>query len=152
MMEIDKFKKWVDTAQQFQAEEFWNTIFETQNKNSPSGNPGTMVTELVPKCDLYGTDTELVVEAEIPGLLKENLHICIHHQLLSITGEFKTLQQNRKYFIKERPNRKFKKEISLPYPVIIQQVKSEIRYGILSIMMPINKEDIENIPINFNQS
>ncbi|MFJ5715206.1 Hsp20/alpha crystallin family protein [Neobacillus sp. NPDC093127] len=150
-MEIDKLKKWMDTAQQYQSEKFWNNVFDSQNKSSPSLNPIKTVSELFPKCDLFETENELVVEAEIPGVLKENLHISIQHQLLTITGEYKTLVQNRKYFIKERPNRKFTKELTLPYPVNIQKVKSEMRYGVLSIVMPINREEIEDIPITFNR-
>ncbi|MFF2450626.1 Hsp20/alpha crystallin family protein [Neobacillus sp. NPDC058068] len=150
-MEIDKLKKWVDTAQQFQSEKFWNNVFDSQNKSSPLLNQIPTVSEHFPKCDLFETENELVVEAEIPGVLKENLHISIHHQLLTITGECKTFLQNRKYFIKERPNRKFTKEITLPYPVNIHKVKSEMRYGVLSIVMPINREEIEDIPITFNR-
>ncbi|WHY84296.1 Hsp20/alpha crystallin family protein [Neobacillus novalis] len=150
-MEIDRLKKWMETAQQYQSEKFWNNVFDSQNKSSPSLNPIKTVSELFPKCDLYETENELVVEAEIPGVLKENLHISIHHHLLTVTGEYKTLVQNRKYFIKERPNRKFTKEITLPYPVNIQKVKSEMRYGVLSIVMPINREKIEDIPITFNR-
>ncbi len=149
-MEIDKFKKWMDAAQQFQSHSFWNNIFDTQNNQNPSQNSLASISELYPKCDVYETEKELIVEAEIPGITKENLHISIHQQLITIAGGFNTFRQNTTYYVKERVNRKFKKEIPLPYPVDIQQVKSEIRYGILTIIMPINREEIEDIPISYN--
>jgi len=93
-----------------------------------------------------------VVEAEIPGMAKEDLHISIQHQVLTISGEFKSLNQNRKYYLKERANRKFKKELTLPHSIQINKVKSEIRHGVLYIIMPFHQDDIENIPIAFEKS
>lgn len=150
-MEIDKLKKWLDTTQQFQSEAFWKNIFDSPNHPSPSLSP-IALTEFTPKCDLYEADNNLVAEAEIPGLTRENLHISIQEQLLTITGEFKTLQQNRKYHIKERASRKFKKEVNLPYPILKQKVKLNIHNGILSIIMPIKQEEVESIPISIHPS
>ena len=154
LMEVDKLKKWLDVAQQFQTEQFWNQIFDEKNQNKPgtglSLNPLTVSGELIPKCDLYETENELIIEVEIPGLGKEDLHISLHQQLLTITGEFKTLLQTRKYFLKERANRKFKKEITLPYPVAVNLIRTEIHKGVLVIVLPINREEVESIPITFN--
>ncbi|MGG3470114.1 Hsp20/alpha crystallin family protein [Neobacillus pocheonensis] len=155
-MEVDKLKKWLDVAQQFQSEKFWNQIFNEHNQpsapNTQSLNPLTAGKEFFPKCDLYETENELIFEAEIPGVDKENLHISIQQQVLTIKGEFKALQQNRKYYLKERANRSFKKELILPYPILIQKIKSEIRNGVLTLSMPLNREEVENIPITFDQS
>ena len=156
-MEVDKLKKWLDVAQQFQSEKFWNQIFDENNKNeadnkSSTLNPLTAAREYFPKCDFFETEKELIVEAEIPGLIKEDLHISIQQQLLIITGAFNTLQPNRKYFLKERANLKFKKELTLPYPVSVNNIRTEIRNGLLIIIMPINRDEVENIPITFEQS
>lgn len=155
---MDKLKKWLEVAQQFKTEHFWNQIFEenkngSQNfENQSSHNPLSMVKELFPKCDLYESDQELVVEAEIPGLTKEDIHITIQQRLLTIAGEFKALNQNQKYYLKERANRRFKKELTLPYPILMNKVKSEIRHGVLYIFMPFYRDDLENIPIAFDQT
>ncbi|MFK9092968.1 Hsp20/alpha crystallin family protein [Bacillus salipaludis] len=155
-MEVDKLKKWLNVAQQFQSDKFWNQIFDENSKNSSdkqfSLNPLTTIKELFPKCDLYEVEQVLVLEAEIPGLTKEDLHLSVQQQLLTITGEFKSLNQNRQYFLKERTNRQFKKELTLPYPILINKVKSEIRHGVLYIVMPFHQEDVENIPIAFDQT
>jgi HSP20 family protein len=143
-MEANLFSKWIDAAQQFQAEQFWNQFFDSKTSNNHSF---TAISEYVPKCDLYETDTRLIVEAEVPGLGKENLQISIHQQILTITGEFKALTPNCQYYLKERMNRRFKKEITLPFPVNIHNVRTEINKGILVISMPINREDVEDIPI-----
>ncbi|MEH7110307.1 Hsp20/alpha crystallin family protein [Bacillus sp. JJ1764] len=149
-MEIDKFKHWMDVAQKFQTETFWNKIFDTQQKNPSPISPTSSINDFFPKCDLFEIDKKLVVEAEIPGISRENLRISIQQQVLTITGEFISLQSNCKYYVKERMNRKFKKELTLPYPILIQKVKTEIQQGILYIMMPINEEEVEDIPISVN--
>ncbi|NRD80438.1 Hsp20/alpha crystallin family protein [Bacillus sp. BRMEA1] len=147
-MDMEKFKKWMDDAQQYQSDAFWNKIFDSSKKNSAPITP-LSISEYIPKCDVYELDHHLIVEAEMPGLTKDHIHISIQQQLLIITGEFNTLKQNRKYFLKERANRKFKKEVTLPYPIIHRQIKSEIRNGILIIILPINREEVEDIPISF---
>lgn len=150
-MDMEKFKKWMDTAQNYQTDTFWHNIFDTQQKNGVPLTP-LSISDFIPKCDLFEIEDLLIVEAEIPGVTKENLHISLKPQLLTISGEFQSLKQNRKYYLKERSNRKFKKDVTLPYPIILQQVKSEIQHGILTVHMPINHEEVETIPISIKQS
>jgi HSP20 family protein len=76
-MEVDKLKKWLDVAQQFQTEQFWNRIFD-EKKQNPTGKslsltPLTVAGEFVPKCDLYETQNEVIVEVEIPGLDRKSV-------------------------------------------------------------------------------
>ncbi|MDP4083588.1 MAG: Hsp20/alpha crystallin family protein [Bacillota bacterium] len=152
-MELDKFKKWLDLAGQNQSESFWNQIFDEKVQNNEKQtipNPFTVAQEFIPKCDLYEVDNILVLEIEIPGLKKEDLRITINHQNVMIIGEFKSFHSKNKYYLKERANRTFKKELSLPFPILIQSIRSEISSGILIIKMPINREEIENIPITFD--
>lgn len=154
LVEIDKLKKWLDLAQQYQTESFWKQIFEDKNVNPSSSssqtNPFTAAQEYSPKSDIYENNKSIVVEIEIPGLRKEDVQVEIRQQTLTITGEFRTLVPSRKYFLKERPNRIFKKELSLPFPVHLEKSISELKNGILIITMPMNHEEIEDIPILFD--
>lgn len=150
-MEIDKLRKWMEAAQHFQSETFWNSIFDSSQKSASSlnGNPFTSVTDFFPKCDLFETDQYLMAEVELPGMTKENMKLSIQEQMLTISGEFNSFTHGRKYFLKERANRSFKKEIPLPFPILLEKVRTEFRNGILYIAMPINQEEMETIPINF---
>ncbi|WP_042457486.1 Hsp20/alpha crystallin family protein [Neobacillus dielmonensis] len=150
-MELEKYKKWMEAAQQFQSESFWNKIFDSPNLKNPPLTPIKM-SELIPKCDLYESEEYLIAEIELPGVPKESLHISVQRQLLVITGEFKTLKVNHKYHLKERPNHQFKKELTLPYPIDVKDVKSELRNGVLFIVMPFTMDDMETIPIELNDS
>jgi HSP20 family protein len=149
-MELDKLKKWLDLAQQYQAESFWKQIFDEKAENpppSPLTNPFTKAQEYFPKCDLYEESGRLVIEIEIPGLNKDEVKISINEQILTVTGEFQSLVPSRKYYIKERANHRFKKELTLPFPVLLANSSSVLNNGILVINMPINREEIEDIPI-----
>jgi HSP20 family protein len=150
-MEQEKFKKWMETAKQFQSDHFWNHIFDENqpNSNNQGMNSLPKAGEHFPKCDVYETENELIVEAEIPGLQREDLHVSISQQILTISGEFKTWRPNCRYFVKDRVNRKFKKEIALPYPVLVQKIHTEIKNGVLMIEMPFYRDELEAIPIQF---
>ncbi|WML46386.1 Hsp20/alpha crystallin family protein [Neobacillus sp. PS3-40] len=152
---MDKLKKWLDLAQQYQSDQFWKQIFDEKNgkiieNNATASNPFTAAQEYIPKCDLYESMDELILEVEIPGLKKEDIQISINHQILTITGEFKSFKTNYKYFLKERANRKFKKELTLPFPILLNSTRSELSSGILMIKMQINRDEIENVPIYFD--
>jgi len=153
VMDIDQFKKWLDVSQKYQSDSFWHQIFDEKTTNQtvkqPGQNPFAKIQDHIPKCDLYETNNMHILEVEIPGLKKEDLHITIRHQLLTIEGEFKTLKQDRKYYFKERLNRGFKKEVNLPNPILASMVSTEIRDGVLFIFLPLNHEEVENIPITF---
>jgi HSP20 family protein len=152
-MELDKLKKWLDLAQQYQTENFWKQIFDEKTEYpspSPLENPFTKVQEYIPKCDIYEEHGGLIAEIEIPGLNKEDIKVSINQQTLTISGEFKSLVPSRKYFLKERANHRFKKEIFLPFPVSLVNSSSVFNNGILVIHLPINQEENENVPILFD--
>lgn len=149
-MEIENFKKWLDLAHEYQKDYFWKQIFGDIGTSSPGKtetNPFSAFDEFFPKSDLYEAEGNVVAEIEIPGTKKEDVHISINQQQLTVTGEFKSLLPNRKYFLKERANRKFKKELNLPFPVQFDKIQSEIINGVLLIKLPFSQEEIENIPI-----
>ncbi len=148
---MDKFTKWLDLAQQYNAESFWKQIFSDKQSSfqSPiSANPFSIAKDYFPKCDLFEETGEIVLEVEIPGIKKEDIHLSVHEQTLTLTGEFKSLKPKRKYFIKERANLKFKKELILPFPVNLEKGCSHLKDGILTIRMPIVREEVEDIPIS----
>lgn len=152
-MEIEKLKRWLELAQHYQIDGFWNQIFqESREKTSaaPPKNLFSLSQEYFPKCDLYEANGELVMEMEAPGLTKDAVNISLNQQILRISGEFKTLRQPCTYFLKERANRKFTKELTLPYPVLENQSSSELVNGLLTVRLPINRDEIENIPISFS--
>lgn len=137
-MDIKNLKHWIELTQQFQSNQFLEQVLSEKNNNYDVSKTPIKHQEVFPRCDLYEHDTILVIEVEIPGLKKEDLEIIIQQPSLTIHGEFSTLEPKRQYFLKERPNRKFVRRISLPYPICQQKVWKEFKDGLLLIFLPID--------------
>ncbi|NHM29342.1 Hsp20/alpha crystallin family protein [Neobacillus terrae] len=154
-MEMDKLKKWLDLAQQYQSDDFWKSVFDEKTGSNPINRTksahGFNSQDILPKCDLFEKDNYLILIAEMPGLKKEDFQLSIQEQTLTLSGEFVSLEQNLRYFMKERPSRKFEKKINLPYPILKEQIHTELDKGIFKLIVPINKEDMEDIPISFGE-
>lgn len=151
-MEMDKLKQWLDMAQQYQADGFWKQIFDEKQNQTPFQRASAPIfhsQEQYPKWDLYEWDDHLVLEAELPGLKKENIHLSVSEYSISISGEFLSLETDRKYYLKERLNKKFEKKLSLPLPIVKQAIQTNLNNGIFTLIMPIDREEMEDIPISF---
>jgi HSP20 family protein len=152
--QMEHYNRWMDLAQQFHSDHFWNQVFsnnESAFQAASSANPFAVAHEYFPKCDLYEDIGMLVLEVEVPGLKKDDIHIALKEQILTLSGEFRSLKPKRKYFIKERANLKFKKEFTLPFPVVLQNSSSDICNGVLTIKMPIDHEEMEDISITLDE-
>lgn len=154
-MENENIKKWLELAQQYQKDFFWKQIFEENGKDSiikNGDNPCSPLGEFFPKCDLYEENGCLVAEIEIPGIGKEDINLSLGKQLLTITGKLRSLKPNRKYYLKERSNLNFKKEITLPSPVFPDNIQCNLIDGVFFIKMPLSQEETEDIPITVDET
>ncbi len=49
-----------------------------------------------PACDIYETDSEIVVKTELPGVKRENVHVALENNVLTIRGERKFKEETKK--------------------------------------------------------
>ncbi|SMC00171.1 HSP20 family protein [Thermanaeromonas toyohensis ToBE] len=104
--------------------------------------PGAWLGGLVetgPRIDLYQTDQEVVVTAELPGLAsKDDVEITATEDTLSIRGEVRRSQEaaERNYHRTERFYGTFARTISLPAEVEPEKATASYRNGILEIHLP----------------
>jgi len=92
----------------------------------------------VPFIDLYETEDNLIIKAEIPGLNPEDLDISITDDLLTIKGEMKQefVQESENYHRMERSYGSFSRSLQLPCRVMIEDVEATYREGMVTIIMP----------------
>ncbi len=79
-----------------------------------------------------------LVEADIPGLKKENLNIAVEGNVLTIRGE-RTEKQETKgkgYFYSERSFGSFSRSLELPAGIDPNKVKAAYKDGVLEIEVP----------------
>lgn len=114
-----------------------NRLFE----NSVQGNrPGdnSALTSWAPAVDIYETENELVLKADLPDLNEKDLDIRVENNMLTVRGERK-FEQNVKednYLRIERTYGAFSRSFGLPNTVNTEGIKAEYKNGVLTVQLP----------------
>jgi HSP20 family protein len=98
----------------------------------PASRPWT------PAVDIYETENELVLKADLPDVDPKNVGIQLENGTLTLKGERKfEQQQNGKGFHRiERSYGSFVRAFSLPDTVEADKVKADYKNGVLTVTLP----------------
>ncbi len=112
-----------------------NRLFE--GKFSSSGDTSTL-TAWAPSVDVYETENELVIKADLPEVPEKDIDVRVENNMLTIRGERKFEQKVKEenYLRMERSYGSFSRSFSLPNTVDTQAIKAEYTDGVLSITLP----------------
>lgn len=93
---------------------------------------------LSPAVDIVERDDEYIVEAELPGLTKDDVKISIEGNILTIKGEKKQekVKEGRNAHRTERAYGAFMQSFTLPTSVKTDKIEANYRDGILTITLP----------------
>ena len=97
----------------------------------------------VPPVDIYQNgDHEIVLNAELPDMSREEIDITVDNGTLSIRGEKKLSQDiNQDQFHRiERHYGVFSRSFSLPQTVDATKVGAEYKNGVLTVRLPLRDE------------
>jgi len=91
-----------------------------------------------PNVDIFETDNELVLKANVPGLDQKDIDIRIENGTLSIKGErkFEKEENNKGFHRMERSYGSFVRYFTLPETVDTEHVKAEYNNGVLTLTLP----------------
>jgi HSP20 family protein len=91
-----------------------------------------------PALDVHEDKDNFVVQAELPGMKREEIDVSLHDGALSIFGERKAEEkyEEAEVYRTERFFGKFQRTVSLPAPVAADKVKAQYKDGILTITLP----------------
>lgn len=91
-----------------------------------------------PAMDIFKKGENIVVEASLPGMKKEDISIDISDGMMTISGEMMNETEVNKddYYYKERHEGKFSRSIMLPEEVRTENINAEFRDGLLTVTMP----------------
>lgn len=81
------------------------------------------------------SDDRLTVTSLMPGIKPEDIDIQLVDDSLVISGEKKADYEEKPYLRKERFFGEFKKSIKLPYRVNHQNIKADLKDGVLTISL-----------------
>ena len=95
-----------------------------------------------PAIDMYQTDNDVVVKADLPGIKADEVQINVNGDVLTIKGE--TKQQDEKkdksWHIREHRWGAFERSIRLPSGVIADRANADFDNGVLTITLPKSEE------------
>jgi HSP20 family protein len=95
-----------------------------------------------PAVNVYEEKDNVVVEAELPGMKKDEIQIHMSGDILNITGQRreKHQEQGRGAYRSERYFGRFHRVISLPVSVKLDAIEAHYRDGILTVTCPKTQE------------
>jgi HSP20 family protein len=91
-----------------------------------------------PSVDIYETENELVLTAEVPGIDDDNIEIKIEDNTLTLKGErnFEKETEEENYHRIERAYGSFYRSFSMPPYINQDKIEAEHENGVLRITMP----------------
>lgn len=96
-----------------------------------------------PTVDMYETDNEVVVEADVPGYDPNKISVKVTSQAVTMRGrlESKSDQNREGYFVREREYGEFTRTVRFPAEVRAESATAKYRDGVLRVTAPKIKED-----------
>lgn len=91
-----------------------------------------------PSVDIYETESDLVLTAEVPGIDENDVEIKIEDNTLTIKGDrnFEKETKEENYHRIERSYGSFYRSFTLPRNIDQDKIKAENENGILKVIMP----------------
>jgi len=123
------------TSLQGQINRLFNEAFD---RSSDEGN----LTTWAPAVDIYETEHELVVKADVPDVKPEDLDVRVENHLLTIRGErkFEKKVNENNYLRVERSFGSFSRSFSLANTVNTEAIKADYKDGVLTLSIPKREE------------
>jgi len=106
-----------------------------------------------PAVDIYETEQELVVKADLPDVDPKDLDIRVENNLLTIRGErkFEKKVNEENYLRVERSFGSFARSFTLANTVNTDAIKAEYQNGVLTLTIPKREEaKPKQVKVNVN--
>src|SRR6202045_1208958 len=117
-----------------------NRLFEDTFARDRQGHSD--LTTWAPAVDIYETENELVVQADLPDLQDKDIDVRVENNTLTIRGErkFEKDVNEENYLRIERAYGAFTRSFSLPNTVNAENIRAEYRNGVLTLHMAKREE------------
>ena len=91
-----------------------------------------------PSVDIYETENELVLKADLPDVKLEDIEVRVENETLTLKGERKFEKDDsvRGYHRIERSYGSFTRSFTVPATVDAEKVKAEFKNGVLTVTLP----------------
>src|ERR1700704_5714189 len=91
-----------------------------------------------PSVDIYETENELILKADLPDVKLEDIEVRVENQTLTLKGErkFEEDASVRGYHRIERSYGTFTRSFTVPTTVDSEKVSAEFKNGVLTVKLP----------------
>src|SRR6201981_77618 len=126
-----------------------NRLFEDNFTRERSGHAD--LATWAPPVDIYETENELVVKAELPAFQDKDIDVRITNNTLTIRGEckFEKNVKEENYLRIERAYGSFSRSFSLANTVNSDAIKADYKNGVLTLSIP-KREEVKPKQIKVN--
>jgi HSP20 family protein len=120
-----------------------NRLFEDAGRGWRADEPAA-TTSWSPSVDIYETDNEITVKAELPGLEQKDISLNLENNVLTLKGErrFEKETKQENYHRIERAYGTFSRSFAIPATVDDEKIRADYKDGVLAITLP-KKEQIK---------
>jgi HSP20 family protein len=152
MDEINGINRWDSFRNLSTLQEQVNRLLEG---SFPAQGDKSALTTWAPAVDIYETENELVLKADLPDINEKDLDVRVENNMLTIHGERKFEQKVKEenYLRVERSYGLFSRSFSLPSTINTEGIKAEYKNGTLTVELPKRAESKpKQVKINVNGS
>ena len=95
-----------------------------------------------PSVDIYENKDQIVLEAELPGMSREDFDLTIENNVITLRGErrFEKKEDTESYHRVERAYGSFTRSFTLPNTVTGEGATADYRNGVLRVTLPKREE------------
>jgi HSP20 family protein len=118
-----------------------NRLFST-NLSRAFGDEGIARGAWMPNVDIYENKDQIVLEAELPGMNREDFDLSIENNIITLRGErrFEKKDEGDNYHRVERAYGTFTRSFTLPQTVSAEGAGAEYKNGVLRVTLPKREE------------
>lgn len=109
---------------------------------APAGREEMMHGAWNPSVDIYEDKENLVLEAELPGMKRDDFELSIENNVITLKGErkFEKKTDGDNYHRVERSYGSFTRSFTLPQTVTAEGAKADFSNGVLRVLLPKREE------------
>jgi len=121
---------------QHEMNRLFNTFFEVPGPANGGTQPA--LRRWIPAMDLVETGDSFVLRADLPGVSEKDVKLELEDNVLTISGERRSEQEERKegYYRVERAFGSFSRSLTLPEGIDPQAVQASFAQGVLEVRIP----------------
>ena len=114
-----------------------NRMFDDAGRTWRTDEPAATTT-WSPAVDIFETEGEIVVKAELPGMERKDIVLNLENNVLTVRGERRFAKETKddNYHRIERSYGTFSRSFSIPATVDEEKIRADYRDGVLKIVLP----------------